>query len=85
MDVLALHEIDQRPVTLSEARAGFVIQQSTLEVISMATQKDKLNLNEELTTAKPEDLLIEEFSIIELEDRLELQARCNNNCDCDAF
>jgi hypothetical protein len=51
----------------------------------MATQKDKLNLSEELTTAKPEDLLIEEFSIIELEDRLELQARCNNNCDCDAF
>ena len=25
---------------------------------------------------------IEEFSIVELEDRLELATRCNNNCSC---
>jgi hypothetical protein len=27
---------------------------------------------------------VEEFSIMELEDRLELAARCNNNCSCPA-
>lgn len=26
----------------------------------------------------------EEFSIMELEDRLELAERCNNNCSCPA-
>jgi hypothetical protein len=25
---------------------------------------------------------VEEFSIMELEDRLELAERCNNNCSC---
>jgi hypothetical protein len=27
---------------------------------------------------------LEEFSIMELEDRLELAERCNNNCSCPA-
>lgn len=36
--------------------------------------------------AQPQvDLLIEEeFSIVELEDRLELASRCNKNCSCPA-
>lgn len=29
-------------------------------------------------TVKPEELSIEEFTIVELEDRLELAGRCNN-------
>jgi hypothetical protein len=30
-----------------------------------------------------ESLLIDEFEIIELEDRLELNSRCNINCEAD--
>lgn len=30
---------------------------------------------------KNDDLLIDEFEIIELEDRLELAGRCNGRCD----
>lgn len=30
---------------------------------------------------KKESLLIDEFEIIELEDRLELAGRCNGRCD----
>ena len=30
-----------------------------------------------------ESLLIDEFEIIELEDRLELAGRCNGRCDSD--
>lgn len=29
-----------------------------------------------------QDDLLEEFSITELEDRLEFEAWCNNNCSC---
>ncbi len=32
-----------------------------------------------------QDLLIDEFEIIELEDRLELAGRCNGRCDSDAL
>jgi hypothetical protein len=53
----------------------------------MATQKHDIKLSEELTRSKQElvpgeDFSIEEFSIMELEDRLELAARCNTNCSC---
>lgn len=33
-------------------------------------------------THKPGQLDIEEFSIVELEDRLEFLDRCDNNCNC---
>lgn len=33
---------------------------------------------------QPKDLVVEEFSIVELEDRLELADRCNGNCKCPA-
>lgn len=33
--------------------------------------------------ANNEPLLIDEFEIIELEDRLELAGRCNGRCDSD--
>lgn len=40
----------------------------------------------EETLQKADDLAVEEFSIAELEDRLELAAVdcCNNNCGCPA-
>ena len=31
-----------------------------------------------------QDELLEEFSITELEDRLEFESWCNNNCSCPA-
>lgn len=37
------------------------------------------NKNEMIETS--ETLLIDEFEIIELEDRLELAGRCNGRCD----
>jgi hypothetical protein len=37
---------------------------------------------EELNNTLAESL--EEFSIMELEDRLEMADRCNNNCSCPA-
>ncbi|WP_329892326.1 hypothetical protein [Stenotrophomonas sp. G106K1] len=33
------------------------------------------------TTSQTEVLLVDEFEIIELEDRLELAGRCNGRCD----
>lgn len=38
------------------------------------------NTNNEMVK-KDETLLIDEFEIIELEDRLELAGRCNGRCD----
>ena len=72
-------------VATLEAQAGLIFE--TLWRSHMATQKHDLKLGQELPTSKQElipteDFLIEEFSIMELEDRLELQARCNNNCSC---
>jgi len=32
----------------------------------------------------PTAIVVEEFSIMELEDRLELAKRCNHNCSCPA-
>lgn len=37
-------------------------------------------MNNEVT-AQTETLLVDEFEIIELEDRLELAGRCNGRCD----
>ena len=37
---------------------------------------------ESLVPAAKDELMIEEFSIVELEDRLEFLARCNPNCSC---
>ncbi len=37
--------------------------------------------NNEMIGNKDESLLIDEFEIIELEDRLELAGRCNGSCD----
>lgn len=34
-----------------------------------------------MSSEKNNDLLIDEFEIIELEDRLELADRCNGRCD----
>ncbi|NVJ09428.1 hypothetical protein HUW63_29895 [Myxococcus sp. AM001] len=34
-----------------------------------------------VTVEKNESLLVDEFEIIELEDRLELAGRCNGRCD----
>jgi len=39
---------------------------------------------EKKTDRQPKDLVVEEFSIVELEDRLELADRCNGNCKCPA-
>ncbi|MFC6840742.1 hypothetical protein [Xanthomonas theicola] len=36
------------------------------------------------TIENTEILLIDEFEIIELEDRLELASRCNGRCDSDS-
>ena len=35
-------------------------------------------------STETEALLIDEFEIIELEDRLELAGRCNGRCDSDS-
>jgi len=43
----------------------------------MADEQHRLKPAEER-----EDLAPEEFEIVELEDRLELQDRCNANCKC---
>ena len=47
------------------------------------SKKDEY-VKSQLATAgeKKSKLLIEEFEIIELEDRLELADRCNRNCEC---
>jgi hypothetical protein len=37
---------------------------------------------EGLVPAGKGELMIEEFSIVELEDRLEFLDRCNTNCGC---
>jgi len=37
-------------------------------------------MNNEVTS-QTETLLVDEFEIIELEDRLELAGRCNGRCD----
>jgi hypothetical protein len=37
---------------------------------------------EGLVPASKGELMIEEFSIVELEDRLEFLDRCNSNCSC---
>lgn len=37
-------------------------------------------MNNQVTT-QTESLLVDEFEIIELEDRLELAGRCNGRCD----
>ena len=37
-------------------------------------------MNNQVTT-QTENLLVDEFEIIELEDRLELAGRCNGRCD----
>lgn len=37
--------------------------------------------NKEVVEDIEESLLIDEFDIIELEDRLELAVRCNGRCD----
>ncbi|MGH8081207.1 MAG: hypothetical protein ACREP7_11575 [Lysobacter sp.] len=37
--------------------------------------------NNEIIENNEESLLIDEFEIIELEDRLELAGRCNGRCD----
>jgi len=37
--------------------------------------------NELVSVKSDESLLIDEFEIIELEDRLELAGRCNGRCD----
>jgi hypothetical protein len=42
----------------------------------MNNESQKLEKNE-----KSENLMIDEFEIIELEDRLELSDRCNGRCD----
>jgi len=47
------------------------------------TKKDRNNDKTRTTSTKePGHLDIEEFSIIELEDRLEFLDRCDNNCNC---
>lgn len=38
-------------------------------------------MNNNANETKDEALLIDEFEIIELEDRLELADRCNGRCD----
>jgi hypothetical protein len=43
-------------------------------------EKNLKNLSE---SKADESLLIDEFEIIELEDRLELSGRCNNRCEKD--
>lgn len=37
--------------------------------------------NKDVIESKDESLLIDEFEIIELEDRLELADRCNGRCN----
>jgi len=44
------------------------------------SQKNEIVKNDQ--QHKVELLIEEEFSIIELEDRLELANRCNKNCSC---
>ncbi|WP_168184633.1 hypothetical protein [Oleiagrimonas sp. MCCC 1A03011] len=41
----------------------------------------KSSKNQNLSEPKHDALLIDEFEIIELEDRLELAGRCNGRCD----
>lgn len=40
-------------------------------------------MNSDNMVENMECLLIDEFEIIELEDRLELSCRCNARCDCE--
>lgn len=42
-------------------------------------------MNNNKIVENTESLLIDEFEIIELEDRLELAGRCNGRCDSDVI
>jgi hypothetical protein len=48
---------------------------------SVKTQEDTKMANENELNKTNNELLIDEFEIIELEDRLELAGRCNGRCD----
>lgn len=47
-------------------------------------KKDEQSKLQELQKTKPAEIAVEEFAILELEDRLELADRCNTNCKCPA-
>lgn len=49
---------------------------------SFTQGEDLAKVNREIIPG--EDFSVDEFSILELEDRLELEGRCNSNCSCPA-
>lgn len=47
----------------------------------LMTEEANSNIDPKELASKDDPLLIDEFEIVELEDRLELAGRCNGRCD----